>query len=314
MAKLSRVFQKLFGGDGDQTHYGQFASRATLGAPVFTKDPASIQQLSAFTQNGFLQAINSSNKAPFLEDVNGLMLLAFYQIAYMFQSGIPEWEVSTEYDTGSIVRKAGTAELYGSTIDGNIGNALPNQTANGAWNYLNPASVPAGTITAFAGTTAPFGTLVCDGTAYSQTALPSLFAAIGSNWNTFNGAADPGGGNFRVPDLRGLALMGVGHGNGFSARTLAQLVGEESHVLTIPEMPNHDHPLKHDYAFYNPAQNAPGFGIHGVGSLNEYAVFGALEKNGTGTINAPDNTLTTGGSGAHNNMQPTAAINWVIKT
>jgi microcystin-dependent protein len=76
--------------------------------------------------------------------------------------------------------------------------------------------VPPGVVMPFAGTAAPSGWLLCDGTEYSQTGTyAALFAAIGSNWNTQKKQSDntsytTTGCNFRVPDLRGIFLRGVG--------------------------------------------------------------------------------------------------------
>lgn len=304
VTKLSRALQLEFGLNGDASHFGQFGSRVIAPPGLKTKDPASIQALSAFVGNGLKDAINSGNKAAFLEDLNGLFFLAFRQICSIFQDGIPAWEPATTYFTGSIVRRDGTSELYASSIDNNAGNALPTQTNNGFWQYLNPQSVDAGTIIPFAGSVIPAGKLLCDGASYVQAVQPNLFAAIGSTWNTFNGAADPGVGNFRVPDLRGLTLMGAGHGTGFAARTLAQLVGEETHILLTGEMPIHNHPLNQSP---NPATVGTSVAtIPGAGGGNFLPV-----------ANAQAISLSVGnagGGGGHNNMQPTAGINWIIKT
>ena len=45
------------------------------------------------------------------------------------------------------------------------------------------AGVPAGTVTQYAGTTAPSGYLFCDGGNYLQTDYPSLYTAIGQNYS-----------------------------------------------------------------------------------------------------------------------------------
>ena len=85
------------------------------------------------------------------------------------------------------------------------------------------ALVPSGTVFAFAGTAAPSGWLLCDGTAYNQTDYASLFAAIGSTYNTqtnptTNAAwAAPSAGQFRVPDYRGVFLRSSGQASGQSA-------------------------------------------------------------------------------------------------
>jgi microcystin-dependent protein len=83
--------------------------------------------------------------------------------------------------------------------------------------------VPTGTVFAFAGSTAPSGWLVCDGTAYSQTTYSALFAVLGSTYNTqtnptTNAAwATPSAGQFRVPDYRGIFLRSSGQASGQTA-------------------------------------------------------------------------------------------------
>jgi microcystin-dependent protein len=46
-----------------------------------------------------------------------------------------------------------------------------------------PQPIPAGTVTQYAGTTAPSGYLFCDGGNYLQTDYPSLYTAIGQNYS-----------------------------------------------------------------------------------------------------------------------------------
>ena len=113
MSRLSRVFQNLFGLNGSQSNYGQFGSKAA-GSPLTSFNPTVIQALTAFTQDGWLDAVNSGNLAPFLEDMNGLHFLIFYQLCYLFQQGIPEWDPTTPYYTNSIVMLAGTTNMYAS--------------------------------------------------------------------------------------------------------------------------------------------------------------------------------------------------------
>ncbi len=300
MAKLPRIFQKLFGSTGDQSHFGQFASRAVVPPGFKTKDPNSIQQLSAFEGNGWYEAINFNNKAAFLEDMNGLFLLVFYQICYGMQEGIPEWNSSTTYYTGSIVKKTGTTELYGSLIDNNIGQALPNQTADANWNYLNPTPNPAGLLSDFAGVSAPFGWLLCDGSVVPQGSYPALFAAIGTTWNT----GGEGGGNFRLPDIRGRASIGAGAGSGLTARSVGQQTGVETVTLVESEMPRHDHP-----AGTSPSVSTVGTGtvtIAGASGGN-FLPAGAAQQLGI-------SIGMTGGNAAHQNMQPSAVVLKIIKT
>ena len=302
MSKLSRVFQKLFGLNGDQSHFGQFGSRAA-NTPLLTKDPNSLQALSAFTNNGWLDAINVLNKAPFLEDMNGLFLLAFYQIAYGHQEGIPEWNASTPYFTGSIVKKTGTFELYGSSIDNNIGNALPSQANDAHWQYLNPSSIPAGTIVDYAAGAAPAGWLACDGSYYVVGQYPSLYANIGNTWGGTPGV------NFAVPTLQGRSTIGAGQGLGLSNRVMGTYIGEENHVLAVGEMPSHAHIITDPGHTHLAGLNGGSdYGGYNTPTLYYTGNNHATSSSGTGiTIN------NSGGGGGHNNMQPSAVVQKIIK-
>lgn len=93
--------------------------------------------------------------------------------------------------------------------------------------------VPTGTVFAFAGSTAPSGWLLCDGTAYSQTTYSALFAVLGSTYNTqinptTNAAyAAPTAGTFRVPDYRGIFLRSSGQASGQAAVSVG---GHQGHA------------------------------------------------------------------------------------
>lgn len=76
--------------------------------------------------------------------------------------------------------------------------------------------VPAGTIISFAAATCPTGWLAANGQEISQATYATLYAVIGSTWNTSvdpeTGSAQsaPAGGNFRVPNLESTFLRGAG--------------------------------------------------------------------------------------------------------
>jgi microcystin-dependent protein len=86
--------------------------------------------------------------------------------------------------------------------------------------------VPSGVVMPFAGGTAPAGWLLCDGTEISQTTYANLYAAISGSYNTQrnpvtgNNWAAPSGGNFRIPDYRGIFLRGTGTPFGLDAVSL----------------------------------------------------------------------------------------------
>ena len=97
MALLSRIAQKIFGLTGSINDFGQIGS-AVAGSPTTTKDLDVIQSLSQYDVG--LEAIVSDQGAsvlPYFEDMNSLFFLTTSQLAYLFQSGIPEWDDETEY-------------------------------------------------------------------------------------------------------------------------------------------------------------------------------------------------------------------------
>jgi microcystin-dependent protein len=65
------------------------------------------------------------------------------------------------------------------------------------------ASQSIGMISAFGGTIAPEGNLLCDGASYLRTQYPDLFAVIGTSYGSASST------HFNVPDLRGRFLRGV---------------------------------------------------------------------------------------------------------
>jgi microcystin-dependent protein len=64
--------------------------------------------------------------------------------------------------------------------------------------------IPSGVVFPFAGSTAPYGYLVCDGSAISRADYPSLFAALGTSHGSGDGST-----TFNLPDYRGRFMRGV---------------------------------------------------------------------------------------------------------
>lgn len=160
-------------------------------------------------------------------------------------------------------------------------------------------SLPAGFMQAFGGSSAPSGWLECDGSAVSRTTYSDLFSAIGTTWGAGNGST-----TFNVPDLRGRAPIGAGNGSGLTNRTLGtQNIGAETHQLSVTEIPSHSHVI-----------GSSAF------SSTAYAQFNAVRINFTRPGTVPSfpsgfpSTDNTGGGAAHNIMQPSAVVKWLIKS
>lgn len=164
MSKIARVFQSLFASGAGGSDVGEFGSKAA-GDPTYTSDPATIQSLGSTAPKfivGLAGAVDAS-KRPYMEDINGLFLLAFRQIAYLFQAGVPEYDASTTYYTGSIVQVSGA--LYQSLEDTNLGNtpsAASTHWAPYASSGYKEIKMTAGTVAEI--TTKWIGWQLCDGT------------------------------------------------------------------------------------------------------------------------------------------------------
>lgn len=160
-----------------------------------------------------------------------------------------------------------------------------------------------------------------DGAVYAVASYPIAASHIAAAWKTFGGASDPGAGNFRVPDLRGLVPAGLDAMPGGSranrmtrsvAIILAGKTGEETHVITLPEMAQHSHTV-----------NDPGHN-HTVNYRDRFETNGnsnlVLDYVNTGTIPLPGGTNVTGitiqnagGNNDHENVQPTVFVPYIVK-
>jgi hypothetical protein len=72
---------------------------------MYSKDPAVIQALSNY-QGGWSSAVVGNN-SPAIEDENSLAYLWAYQLGYIMQEGVPEWDSGTPYYAGSLAQNGG---------------------------------------------------------------------------------------------------------------------------------------------------------------------------------------------------------------
>ena len=88
-----------------------------------------------------------------------------------------------------------------------------------------------GSIVMFAGSTAPQGWLLCDGSAVSRSTYSALFDVIGTNYGEGDEST-----TFNLPDLTGRVAIGSSLNHPSTSTG-----GEETHVLTSQEIPSHSH-------------------------------------------------------------------------
>jgi hypothetical protein len=124
MSKLPRETQLVFGSNAGFDQIAQFGSLAAS-SPTFTTNIATIQGLSNYLV-GWFNAVIGEN-SPAIEDMNALCYLYAYQLAYLFQAGVPEWDSGTTYYIGSLVND-GSGNEYLSIANSNLNNAVTNST------------------------------------------------------------------------------------------------------------------------------------------------------------------------------------------
>lgn len=119
MAKITRVTSIIFASGASGTDIEQFGSKVQTGTPNYSTDPAVIQALAAWS-TGWSSALVVANKSEYKQDRNAVDYVASYQIGYLLQQGISEYDSATPYYTNSVVQYGGL--FYISLIDNNSGN------------------------------------------------------------------------------------------------------------------------------------------------------------------------------------------------
>jgi len=144
----------------------------------------------------------------------------------------------------------------------------------------------------FAGNFPPVGWAFCQGQLLPISENEVLFQLIGT---TYGG---DGQSTFALPDLRG--RVPIHQGSGF---VIGQLAGEETHTLTVNEIPAHSHAVT-ALTTANSA-SASGTVYGGNGSINFYVPTPSAQMNASMIGLA-------GGSQPHDNMMPTVFVNFII--
>lgn len=153
---------------------------------------------------------------------------------------------------------------------------------------------PTGSVMAYAGSAAPAGYLLCDGTSYLRSVYPALFAIIGTSY----GSADVT--HFTVPDLRARVPIGKAAA---TFTTLGQTGGGTTHTHTL---------------------TAAWAKITGAGS--NFALLRNVVTSWTANIQGPTETIANstlsentgsglgGSTDAGDHTPPYQVVNYIIKT
>ena len=151
-----------------------------------------------------------------------------------------------------------------------------------------------GEIRMFAGTYAPVDWMFCEGQLLKIADYQVLYACIG---NTYGG---DGMTTFALPDLRCRVPLHLG--GGFGA---GQAGGAETVTPTVPEIPAHSH------GFFATGNQATAASAQNNVAAQAAAYQPYIAQPANLAI-FPGSVSLTGGSQAHNNIQPYLCINFII--
>ena len=310
--KLIRKVQKIFGLDAENNQVVEFGS-PTNGRAVYSKDVENIQ--TTYYEGGWFPESLSGNIRPYAEDMNGLHYVHSYQLAYLLQAGIPEWDAKTPYFKNCIVRGRSDLSssnivgrtLYISETDNNSNNEpwLDDTGTNWTLFTLGETAVPVGASLEWNGMQVPNAKWHFEDGSFLEASLyPALYAVIGdifgSKDETINGETVH---YFALPNSTGRVALGYSSGE----LALGQKGGQFNHQHFVP---SHNHGVGNIEILNSGSHtHAVAQGSHTHSQTNHQHLFrfgdyGAEQKSGG------VNVATLGSKGLTGSDATPTKVNW----
>jgi microcystin-dependent protein len=230
----------------------------------------------------------------------------------------------------NISRKTDFVLTYRASESSSTSSGLFKQSRD---TFVADLGIPIGAILPYAGATAPYGFLFCDGAEIERSKYSDLFDVIGT---TYNGTtALIGVGTFKVPDLRGRFALGrdnmdngiavpiptggfVDGGGGTAARvpdikaqTLGGDAGRSSVTLSLTNLPEHSHSLSSARQDYSAVAVTTTIDPEATTGLGPTAPGQAQYLKDSGGIKRPLGTTLSTPVGI---MNPYLTINYIIRS
>jgi len=207
---------------------------------------------------------------------------------------------------GTAITATGTELNYVDGVTSNIQTQL---------DTISGTTLPAGSLLPYAGSSAPSGFVLCYGQELNRTTYATLFGVIGTTYGTGDGST-----TFNVPDLRGRAVAGqddmggssadrlTGQSGGVDGDTLGATGGAETHTLTGAQSGTSAHGHTISGGILSGGITGSSTGLR---SRNDLSSVQFNEGFDNFTV---ANSTEADASQAHNNVQPTIILNYIIKT
>jgi prepilin-type N-terminal cleavage/methylation domain-containing protein len=264
------------------------ATSISLSWSASTNSPTSYTVQCA-SDAGFIVGMKQSTQATTATTVSGLDAATthYCRVSARNGAGTSAWSGAISSNTNSYL--CSDLDKYGTYPDCYDYDALPIATSiEGYW------------------TDAPDGFLIEDGSAISRTTYSDLFAAIGTTYGDGDGST-----TFNLPDSRGRTVVGRDSTDS-DFNSVGEKTGAKTDVQTIAELPSHTHiqnAHSHYFDVHTSGAEAGGYGLHSSGSFQNRVYV----NSGNGTYSATATNQTTGGSEAHNIVQPSIVKSFAIK-
>jgi microcystin-dependent protein len=199
--------------------------------------------------------------------------------------------------------------------------------------FIGDLGIPIGAILPYAGSTAPYGFLLCDGSEIEKSKYPELYDIVGI---TYNGTSALTGVNtFRLPDLRGRFPLGrdnmdnagtvpvitggyVDAGGGTAGRvadtkaqTMGGSAGQSSVTLGLANLPEHSHTLSSARQDYSAIAVTTTIDPDATTGLGPTAPGQAQYLKDSGGVKKPTGTSLGTAVGI---MNPYLTVNYIIRS
>lgn len=227
--------------------------------------------------------------------------------------------------TAKSLRLESGVSLPASTLIADTPYTATYDSGNDEWMlhgyYSAPSALPLGSILPYTGSTAPTSNFVlCYGQAISRTTYASLFTLVSTTYGAGDGST-----TFNVPDLRGRVIAGYDSMGGSSANrltnqsggiqgdTIGATGGSETHTLTEAQLASHTHTASVTDPGHTHTYVKPTYALASTNNATTVSESSTTDNTGSATTGITVSNSTTGSDTAHNNVQPTIILPYIMR-